>query len=81
MKHKAALANDIDHVLVSEEELDRIVGEMAAKILTGEANVAEMPIEYTPEEKLAKKYNKDIAEALGYSIEDLEAKGYIAIEK
>ncbi len=32
MKHKAALANDIDHVLVSEAELDRIVTELAEKI-------------------------------------------------
>jgi hypoxanthine phosphoribosyltransferase len=32
MIHKAALANDIDHVLVSEEELDRIVSEMAAQL-------------------------------------------------
>ena len=62
-------------------DLGYATGEMAAKILTGEANVAEMAIEYTPEEKLAKKYNKDIAEAIGYSVEDLEAKGYVAIEK
>ncbi len=32
MKCKAALAKDIDHVLVSEAELDRIVGEIAARI-------------------------------------------------
>ncbi len=32
MEHKAALASDIDHVLVSEEELDRIVGKIAAEI-------------------------------------------------
>lgn len=32
MEHKAALANDIDHVLVSEQELDRIVSEIAAQI-------------------------------------------------
>ena len=32
MTRKAALVNDIDHILVSEEELDRIVTEIAAKI-------------------------------------------------
>jgi len=32
MLHKAALANDIDHVLVSEEELDSIVNDIAAEI-------------------------------------------------
>jgi len=32
MKHKAALANDIDHILVSEEELDTIVAKLAAQI-------------------------------------------------
>lgn len=30
--HKAALDNDIDHVLVSEEELDKIVSNIAAEI-------------------------------------------------
>lgn len=32
MMHKAALDNDIDHVLVSEEELDEIVSGIAAEI-------------------------------------------------
>ncbi len=62
-------------------DLGYATGEMAAKILKGEANVAEMPIEYTPEEKLAKKYNADIAAALGYDTAALEAKGYVAIAK
>jgi putative ABC transport system substrate-binding protein len=62
-------------------DLGYATGEMAVKILKGEANVAEMPIEYTPEEKLAKKYNKEIATAIGYSTADLETKGYVAIEK
>ena len=39
---------------------------MAAKILTGEADVSEMPIEYAP--NFTKKYNPDIAEALGVTI-------------
>ena len=36
---------------------------MAAKILTGESKVEEMPIEYAPE--FTKEYNLTIAEALG----------------
>ena len=32
MMHKAALDNDIEHVLVSEEELDQIVTDIAAEI-------------------------------------------------
>ncbi len=61
-------------------DLGYTTGEMAAKILKGEAKVSEMPIEYTPEEKLAKKYNKEIAASLGYDTAELEAKGYTAIE-
>ena len=54
---------------------------MAAQILKGEANVAEMPVEYTPADKLKKLYNKDICEELGIAPADMEAKGYVAIEK
>lgn len=62
-------------------DLGYATGEMAVKILKGEANVSEMPIEYTPEDKIAKKYNKEICEAIGYDAQALEAKGYVAIEK
>ena len=60
-------------------DLGYATGEMAVKILTGEADVAAMPIEYTPEEKLAKLYNKTICEALGMDTAAIEAKGYKAI--
>ena len=46
---------------------------MAAKILTGEANISEMPIEYAP--NFTKKYNASNCEALGVTIPD----GYEAI--
>lgn len=62
-------------------DLGYTTGEMAVKILKGEANVAEMAIAYTPEEKLAKKYNKDICQAIGIDTAALESKGYVAIEK
>lgn len=62
-------------------DLGYTTGQMAVKILKGEANVAEMAIAYTPEEKLAKKYNKDICQAIGIDTAALEAKGYVAIEK
>ncbi|MBE6597340.1 MAG: ABC transporter substrate-binding protein [Ruminococcaceae bacterium] len=56
-------------------------GEMAAKILKGEADIATMPIEYTPEEKLTKLYNKEICEAVGIDTAKLESDGYTAIQK
>ncbi|MBO5203316.1 MAG: ABC transporter substrate-binding protein [Clostridia bacterium] len=56
-------------------------GEMAADILEEKADVSTLAIAYTPAEKLKKKYNKDICDALGINTADLEAKGYVAIEK
>ena len=56
-------------------------GEMAAKILKGEAKVSEMPIEYTPDDKLTKLYNEEICKAVGIDTEALKAAGYTAIEK
>ena len=46
---------------------------MAAKILTGEANISEMPIEYT---NATPKYNASVCEQLGITPLD----GYEAIE-
>ncbi len=46
-------------------DLGVATGKMAVKILTGEADVKEMPIEYSPE--LVKLYNADICEKLGIS--------------
>lgn len=48
-------------------------GEMAAKILTGEAKISEMPIEY--DKNPVKKYNKSLCDELGITIPD----GYEAI--
>ena len=47
---------------------------MAAKILTGEADIAEMPIEYAAQTD--KKYNAEICEALGLEMPE----DYVAIE-
>ena len=55
-------------------ELGKVTGEMAAKILKGEANIEDMAIEYFPAP--VKKYNKEIAETLGIEIPE----DYIAIE-
>ena len=49
-------------------------GKMAAKILSGEANVAEMPVEYDPDP--VKKYNPTICEQLGIEAPE----GYTAYE-
>ena len=59
---------------ISYYDLGVTTGKMAAKILKGEADVAEMPIEYAP---ATKKYNKAIAEELELPVPD----GYVAIEE
>ncbi len=56
-------------------DLGVATGKMAVKILTGEANVSEMPIEYAPQ--FTKKYNKTICDALGITVPD----DYVAIEE
>lgn len=60
---------------ISYYDLGVGTGKMAAKILKGEANISEMPIEYAPQ--FTKKYNKTICDALGVQIPD----GYVAIEQ
>ena len=59
---------------ISYYDLGVTTGKMAAKILTGESKVEEMPIEYAP--KFTKEYNPTIAEALGITIPD----DYVAYE-
>ncbi len=59
---------------ISYYDLGVATGKMAAKILTGESKVEEMPIEYAPE--FTKEYNPTIAEALGITIPD----DYVAYE-
>ena len=54
-------------------DLGRATGEMAVKILTGEADVSTMPIEYAP--NFTKMYNPAICDALGITVPD----GYTAI--
>jgi len=58
---------------ISYYDLGYTTGQMAAKILTGEADISEMPVEYAP---VAKKYNAEICEDLG--VAPLE--GYTASE-
>lgn len=60
---------------ISYYDLGVATGKMAAKILTGESNISEMPIEYAPQ--FTKKYNKTICEALGVTVPD----DYVAIEE
>ena len=47
---------------------------MAAKVLTGEADISTMPVEYT---HVTKKYNKTICDDLGMTVPE----GYEAIEE
>lgn len=58
---------------ISYYDLGYTTGEMAAKILKGEADVSAMPIEYTD---VTKKYNKAICEDLGLTV----PADYVAIE-
>ena len=47
-------------------DLGRTTGEMAIKILKGEANIADMAVDYFPEP--VKKFNPELAESLGITI-------------
>ena len=58
---------------ISYYDLGVTTGKMAAKILTGEADISEMPIEYT---NATPKYNASVCEQLGITPLD----GYEAIE-
>ncbi|MBQ7793933.1 MAG: ABC transporter substrate-binding protein [Clostridia bacterium] len=60
-------------------DLGVTTGKMAAKILTGEADIAEMEIAYA--ENFEKVYNPTNCEALKIDTAALEAAGYVAIEK
>ena len=57
---------------ISYYDLGVTTGKMAAKILTGEANISEMPVEFT---EATPKYNASICEQLGITPLD----GYEAI--
>lgn len=59
---------------ISYYDLGVATGNMAVKILTGEADVSEMPIEYAPQ--FTQKYNPSICETLGIEVPE----GYVAIE-
>ncbi len=59
---------------ISYYDLGYTTGEMAAQILTGEADISTMPIQYT---SVTKKYNKTICDEQGLTVPD----GYEAIEE
>ena len=60
---------------ISYYDLGVGTGKMAAKILKGEADISQMPIEYAPQ--FTKKYNKTLCEALGIEVPE----DYVAIEE
>ena len=55
-------------------DLGYTTGQMAVKILTGESDISEMPIEYFPNP--VKKYNPTLCESLGITVPE----DYVAIE-
>ena len=63
---------------ISYYDLGYKTGEMAAQILTGEADITTMAIAYAPQE--TKKYNADICEDLGIDIEALKSAGYVELD-
>ena len=60
---------------ISYYDIGYKTGEMAAQILTGQADISTMPIEYAPE--FVQKYNPAICADLGVTPPD----GYVAIEE
>ncbi len=59
---------------ISYYDLGVATGKMAAKILKGESDISEMPIEYAA--TFTKEYNPDICETLGITVPD----DYVAID-
>ena len=55
-------------------DLGYTTGQMAVKILTGESDISEMPIEYFPNP--VKKYNSTLCESLGITVPE----DYVVIE-
>ncbi len=64
---------------ISYYDMGYAAGEMAVKILKGEAKPEEMAIENVPDEKMAKKYNAARCAELGIDVAALEAAGYTVI--
>lgn len=62
---------------ISYYDLGAATGEMAVKILKGEADISTMAIQYVAAEKVTAKYNKEICDELGLT----PPEGYVAIEK
>ena len=59
---------------ISYYDIGYKTGEMAAQILTGEADISTMPIEYAPQ--FTKKYNAEICADLGLEMPS----DYVAVE-
>lgn len=57
-------------------DLGKVTGQMAAKVLKGEADIKTMPIEYFPADKLTKEYNPETVELYGIKI----PADYVAVE-
>ncbi len=65
---------------ISYYDMGYAAGQMAAKILKGEATPETMPIENVPDAKMAKKYNAARCAELNIDVEALKAAGYVAID-
>ena len=65
---------------ISYYDMGYVAGQMAAKILKGEAEPETMPIEIVPDAKQIKKYNATRCAELNIDVAALEASGFVAIE-
>ena len=69
----ASAGSGVATLSIRDYDLGYTTGEMAVKILNGEADISTMPIEYTD---VTKKYNKAICDDLGLTVPE----GYEEIE-
>ena len=64
-EENVARACGVASLSISYYDLGVATGQMAAKILKGEVDIKNMPIEYAP---AAKKYNKEMCDRLGFTV-------------
>jgi len=65
---------------ISYYDMGYVAGKMAAKILKGEAEPEDMPIEIVPDDKQIYKYNAARCAELNIDVEALKAAGYVVID-
>ena len=70
-EEKMVTAGGLATYSIDYYEIGHMAGEMAVKILKGEAEPGDLPIGYLPEEELKLVVNEDTAELLGIDVSGL----------